>query len=240
MVARVRVVVLTAIAMLAGCGGAEPDTPTADTRAASAVFTRECVREAGTVTIAVLCPTRLPTGGFETPRNYGDAPRSYLLNLEPSGFRNRAGAIFHLLVGGTSRPWDLRTRGGRWPANVSAPRSGEDLRLVGTRDLIPGQSEADRKRVSLRVLRSARVGAAPALVLRNPPYPTGGIHGGHVSVVWNIGGAGYVVTGHAVASPERPDGPPGRRALARATNTLLAVAAAMRRQQGLLLFPWGR
>ena len=230
MVARVRVVVFTAIAMLAGCGGAEPDTPTADTRAASTVFTRECVREAGTVTIAVLCPSRLPTGGFETPRNYGDAPRSYLLNLEPSGFRNRAGAIFHLLVGGTSRPWDLRTRGGRWPASVSAPRSGEDLRLVGTRDLIPGQSEADRKRVSLRVLRSARVGVAPALVLRNPPYPTGGIHGGHVSVVWNTGGAGYVVTGHAVASPERPDGPPGRRALARATNTLLAVAAAMRRQ----------
>ena len=53
MVARVRVVVFTAIAMLAGCGGAEPDTPAADTRAASAVFTRECVREAGTVTIAV-------------------------------------------------------------------------------------------------------------------------------------------------------------------------------------------
>ena len=193
--------------MLAACGGAEPDAPgapPADTRAASAVFMRECVRAAGTVTIAVLCPTRLPTGGFEAPRNYGDALRSYLLNLEPRGFRNRAGTIVHVLFGGTSRPWNLRTRGGRWPANVSAARAGEDLRLVGTTDLIPGRTEADRKRVGLRVLRHARVGASAALVLRNPPYPSGGIHSEHVSVVWNAGGTN---DSQAVVALQRTDEP---------------------------------
>jgi len=66
-------------------------------------------------------------------------------------------------------------------------------------------------------------------VLRNPPYPAGGIHGGHVSVVWNAGGAGYVVSGHAWGAGARGAGEPGPVALARATDTLLAVAASMRR-----------
>ena len=159
----------------------------------------------------------------------GAATRVGLAACAWRGFRMRAGTIFHLLFGGTCRPWNLRTRDGRWPARLTAARPGEDLRLIGATSLVPGQAEADRKRAALRVPRRARVGAAPALVLRNPPYQTGGIHGGHISVVWNADGAGYVVTGHAVSSPERPDAPPGPRALRRASDTLLAVAAAMRR-----------
>ena len=222
----------TAIAALTGCGAGERTAPKpaapATTRAAGLAFERSCGREAGAVTIAVLCPTRLPLGGFESPRDYGDAPCTYLLNLEPRGMLRRAGAVFHLLVGGTCRPWSLRTRAGRWPADRAAVGGGLDLRLVGTTSLVPGQTEADRERVALRVLQRARVGSAPALVLRNPPYPVGGIHGGHVSVIWNAGGAGYVVSGHAVASRERPDRTPGPRALAQATLTLLRVAASMR------------
>jgi hypothetical protein len=141
----------------------------------------------------------------------------------------RAGAIFHVLFGGTCRRWDLRARGDRWPATLTAGDDGEDLRLIGTTTLVPGESEAARTRVRLRVLRHARVGSAAALVLRNPPYPVGGINGGHVSVVWNAGSAGYVVTGHAVASREHPDAAAGPRALTRATDALLAVARSLRR-----------
>ncbi len=94
---------------------------------------------------------------------------------------------------------------------------------------MPGHTEADRRRVGLRVLRATRVRSAPALVLRNPPYPVGGIHGGHVTVIWNAGGAGYAVSGHPAMSSRRVDGSVTARALARATATLLAVAASMQR-----------
>ena len=221
--------------MLAGCGGGERPAPPiaparepATTRAAGAGFERVCLRAAGSVTIAVLCPARLPLGGFEAPRNYGEAPCTYLLNLEPRVMLRRAGAVFHLLFGGTCRPWSLRTRGGRWPVDAAAARAGEDLRLVGITSEVPGDPGAGGKRVGLRVLKRTRIGSAPALVLRNPPYPVGGIHGGHLSVVWNAGGAGYAVSGHAVASRDRPDAAPGPEALMRAALTLLRVAASMR------------
>lgn len=213
------------------CGGDErhaSEPPAAGTRAVPASFTRACVRASGRVAVAVLCPARLPAGGFEPPRNFGDAPCTYLINLEPRGMSQRAGAVFHLLFGGTCRGWDLRTRGARWPAHLARAEAADDLRLVGTLGLEPGQSHAEAQRVALRVLRRTRVGSAPALVLRNPPYPAGGIHGGHLSVAWNAGGAGYVVSGHPVAAAAS-DEDPGPRVLARAARTLVAVAVSMRR-----------
>ena len=151
-------VVLAAVVILVGCGTEErhrPEKPAAATRAAESDFLRRCAHEATSATVAVLCPTRLPIGGFERPRSYGDALCSYLLNLEPRGFRKRAGTVFHLLFGGTCRPWDLQTRDGRWPARLTAARPGEDLRLIGATTLLPGQAEADRKRVALRVRGAA-------------------------------------------------------------------------------------
>ncbi len=35
-----------------------------------------------------------------------------------------------------------------------------------------------------------------ARILREPPYPQGGLHGGHVIVLWNRGGHGYLVSIH--------------------------------------------
>ena len=61
-----------------------------------------------------------------------------------------------------------------------------------------------------------------------PDFVPLSLTGRHISVVWNANGAGYVVSGHAVA-PERPDVTSGPRAVRRASDTLLAVAAAMRR-----------
>ena len=228
----IRIVTFSAVAMLAGCGASEPGPrePSApDTRAASSGFAQQCSEQAGFASVAVLCPARLPLGGFESPRGYGDAPCTYLIDLEPRGVARRPGTVDHMLFGGTCRPWDMRPRHGRWPATSAPARAGVDLRLIGSTSLIPGQTEADRKRVGLRVLRRARIGSDPALVLRNPPYPVGGIHGGHISVVWNAGGAGYAVTGHPVASPERPDSNPGPGAIARAIDTLLGIAGSMRR-----------
>jgi hypothetical protein len=69
----------------------------------------------------MLCPTRLPTGGFERPRNYGNAPCTYLLKLEPRGSPKRAGTVFHLLFGGTRRPWRLQTRAGQPRSPLRAP-----------------------------------------------------------------------------------------------------------------------
>ena len=47
-----------------------------------------------------------------------------------------------------------------------------------------------------RRIATARVHGTPATVLREPPYPTGGIHGDHVLVLWNERGHGYLVSVH--------------------------------------------
>ena len=47
-----------------------------------------------------------------------------------------------------------------------------------------------------RRIDSATVHGNRAAVLREPPYPQGGIHGGHVVIVWNQGGHGYIVSAH--------------------------------------------
>jgi hypothetical protein len=70
------------------------------------------------------------------------------------------------------------------------------------------------------------VAGHPALLLRNPPYPAGGIHGGHLTVLFNAGGAGYAVTGHPVGAG-RAGASPGPRARARALTALVVVAASM-------------
>ena len=36
----------------------------------------------------------------------------------------------------------------------------------------------------------------PALLIQVAHYPRGGIHGGHIAVVWNQNGNGYVVSLH--------------------------------------------
>lgn len=228
----VRVAVLVAVLVIAGCGSTvtpqpgRPSPPT--TRPAGDAFELACARAVKSVSIAVLCPAQLPLGGFKAPRDYGDAPCTYLVNLEPRVLHTRAGGVFHLLFGATCRLWTLSTRDGRWPVDPGTVHADGDLRLVGATSLEPGDTEADRKRVGLRVLARVPIRSTTALVLRNPPYPVGGIHGGHVTVIWNEGGAGLVVTGHAVASRTRPDGSPGLQALRRATRTLLRVAASMR------------
>jgi hypothetical protein len=54
-----------------------------------------------------------------------------------------------------------------------------------------------------RRVGSARVDDARATVLREPPYPAGGLHGGHVVVLWNEGGHGYLISVHGERLSQR-------------------------------------
>ena len=54
-----------------------------------------------------------------------------------------------------------------------------------------GDNAAER-----RPIREASVARHPALLLTVAGFPAGGIHGGHVAVVWNQGSDGYVLSMH--------------------------------------------
>lgn len=60
----------------------------------------------------------------------------------------------------------------------------------------------------VQTLPAKRVGTVsvhgrPAAVLQVPPYPRGGIHGGHVVILRNQDGHGYLVSAHGERMPQR-------------------------------------
>lgn len=92
---------------------------------------------------------------------------SYMIDVS-NGFSRRAPHVFHVVIGGQRRPFG------------------------------PGLTGIDPE---LGVITPRRVGAASvhgsrAAVLQEAPYPKGGIHGGHVVILWNERGHGYVVSAH--------------------------------------------
>jgi hypothetical protein len=120
--------------------------------------------------VHAVCPSRWPQRGGSRAPELEDLTRprfhGYLLSFNQTGFRN---ADFgHLILGGQPRPFDL------------------------------ARPQPDRRLGILRatVIRHAEVRGAPAVVMRAPPYPRGGVHGGHVIVLWNAAGRGRVVSLH--------------------------------------------
>jgi hypothetical protein len=91
----------------------------------------------------------------------------------------RGSDLGHVVVASQPREFDL-TRGARLKADA-------EMRLPGRKKL----------------LRRTKVGIAPALVLESPPYPRGGVNGGHVSVLWNSEGRGYLASLHFAGYPLR-------------------------------------
>lgn len=85
------------------------------------------------------------------------------------------------------------TAGGGWPRNARLHR---DLGLVGAKPLKPGQRDSQAELVRLDRLGRTSVAGHEALLLRVREYPNGGLHGGHLAVIWNVGQAGYAVTMH--------------------------------------------
>jgi hypothetical protein len=100
--------------------------------------------------------------------------RGHLLSINDPAFGGDDSG--HLVVGAQAEP--LPTGGA-----PGGPWSGDaDPRLK-----LPGR---------LVVVRRTRVGSADAIVLRAPPYPAGGVHGGHLVLLWNADGRGQLVSLH--------------------------------------------
>jgi hypothetical protein len=147
-----------------------------------------CARTATSATFPVLCPARWPPPrgrGGRTARLFERASSVYLLDAA-NGFTRRGGHVFHLLLGGQRRPFR------HWPAGVD-PR----LRVTTRQVTIPMQGGGEFvQQLPARRIGTARVHGAGAAILQEPPYPAGGLHGGHVVVLWNENGHGYLVSVH--------------------------------------------
>ena len=189
----VRFLALAAVAaLLAGCSGGD-DADAEAQRPASAVARsaiplgpapRAIGQVCGITALRVkqtLCPLRVPAKrGSQADAGQvlaGDDYDGYLLEWHMTKFRGEDGG--HFVVGSQPREFDL-SRGAR-------VRADAEMRLPGRKKL----------------LRRAKVGTAPALVLQSPPYPRGGVNGGHVSVLWNSEGRGYLVSLHFEGYPLR-------------------------------------
>jgi hypothetical protein len=149
-------------------------------------------------TFPVLCPTRWPHAPSSSVAGSGSSvlgPSFYWGSFnDEAGFDD--GDDGHLVLGGqrprlslAGSPREPWPRPGQpqpieqlgLPRSITTPRHGGGTYVV--------QRPA-------RILRSSTVGAARALVLVAPGYPTGGLNSGHVLVVWNRHGHGYFVSLH--------------------------------------------
>src|SRR4051794_37147393 len=154
------------------------------------------------------CPSQFPRRPAShvlveslTPHGY----RGYLASFNIEGFSGDD--VGHVILGSQPRPLPLRGRPDEpWP---SAGAIADPQLKLGR---------------GLRLLRHVRVGGAAGLALRAPPYPAGGVHGGHVLVVWNSGGRGYLVSLH-FADRRHPTRYPELTRL----QAALAIAQSMRR-----------
>lgn len=217
---------LVVTAAVAGCGDRRDGGGDANSEEARAVEGRlvalpntavkRCAALAPRRSIPVLCPTRLPTARWYVRYQTLRSGRfEYLTNLDtkPAG----SGDPFHVLAGGRRGRFSLKSIAGRWPVDADLSR---DLGLVGTKPLKPGQ-RWDEQPVRLKLRRHAKVTRHPALLLKVADYPDGGVHGGHLAVVWNQGRNGYALSLHFA---ER-----SKRKRAEQEAVLLEAATAMSR-----------
>lgn len=188
-------VAVAALAALAGCGGREspaprtPAPPPAGTIRTPAALTAACTRA------RVACPAVWPPrlDGRALPRRsvtvFRDGPGVALVDVANGFCRRRCRGVFHAIVGQQARRVPPVAEGLRFPMrDVVIPVRGGG-RFV--------QQRAPRR------LAVVRVGGARATVYAAAPYPQGGLHGGHVAVLWNAGGHGHIVSLHAVGMRRR-------------------------------------
>jgi hypothetical protein len=161
--------------------------------------TRRCHELVSSSGLRVRCPGPLPRARRWRARVLDNRRCEYLvdINAMPSGRL----AAYHVLAGGRCGAFSLAVTRGRWPARLSRYR---DLRLIGLKGLRPGQTTFER--VPLSLLRRARVDGRPGLLLKAAPFPTGGVHGGHIAVVWNQGDAGYAISIHFLSNRRSSQG----------------------------------
>lgn len=182
---------------LAGCVDEENAGGRSSLPAAPTGVGEGCRAAAEIAAFAVLCPTEWPaTSRPATARlRLYESDGAYLLEAQ-SGFGTRA-PVFHVLFGGQRKPFPAGFQGG-----------GRQLRLTTRRVVSPVYASPRGGRVigrSVAELPARRVGTTrihgrPAAIMQAPPYPKGGIHGGHAVVMWNEGGHGYLVSAHSETS----------------------------------------
>jgi len=189
---------LLAAALLAGCGGGGPAPelpPGARLAPSPATLTNLCDRAAQRADVPVRCPKRLPAHrgrGVAKVQAFGKTSGAYLLDIE-NGFAGGEPHAFHLLVGGQREPF-----GRNWDG------IDEQLRVTTRKVTIPMRGGGRfTQQLPARQIGTARVRGNDAVVLREPPYPQGGLHGGHVVVLWNEGGHGYLVSVHGERLSQR-------------------------------------
>jgi hypothetical protein len=140
--------------------------------------------------IRALCPSRWPRrhGRILDGRNLVlSGAQSYLGTFNNSGAGTADAG--HVFLGGQPTPFSLSGRAGDpWP-RPGEPNPDEAMRL-------PPRAAAAGRLPRATVVRRARVGHFPAIVIRLAPYPTGGVHGGHVVALWNERGRGYLISFH--------------------------------------------
>lgn len=166
-------VALLAIAGLlaAGC---DSGRPAAQEREPPPAIRRACGVAAGRARLPVECPTRWPQHGgpgIAQPRVLRTSSSGYLIDIANGFTRRPKPLVFHVIVAGQRAPFHGTLAG--TAAEIGLPKHP-------------------------RVLAHASVRGARATVCLAPPYPRGGIHGGHVIVTWTERGHGYVVSVHGV------------------------------------------
>jgi len=145
-----------------------------------------CARAALAVLFPVRCPRRWPDGTGRDDYDFSAPPGVYLLNFA-NGFARRGPKVFHLLIGGQAAAYGDYDDALRISVDSTVPMRGGGTFVNG---------------VAPRRIGTAALGdGLRARVLSEPPYPRGGIQGGHVLVLWNQDGHGYLVSIHASGMP---------------------------------------
>jgi hypothetical protein len=185
-----------ALALLVGCGDESERAASGSSLPPAPDGVADGCREAADVaTFPVVCPTEWPDAGRPANvdlRLFG-SDVAYLLEAQ-TGFGGRS-PVFHVLLGGQERPFPAGFEGG-----------GKQLRVTTRRVTTPVHKDGEptgRLFVVERPTRrvgTTRVHGQPAGILKAPPYPQGGIHGGHSIVMWNENGRGYLVSTHSETS----------------------------------------
>jgi hypothetical protein len=157
-----------------------------------------CVQRALLDHFLVLCPRRYPLTPQSTvtvTATQFRAPSFYWIETnDAAGFP--ADDEGHLIFGGQRPSFSLRGAVGQsWP-RPGEPPSVEQLGIPRLRTIpMQGGGTFVQQRPPL-VVAHVSVRTHPGLVLLAPPYPVGGIMGGHLIVIWNEGGHGYLVSLH--------------------------------------------
>jgi hypothetical protein len=200
--ARIRLMQLGALTFsigIAACGGTAASTsaPIARTSTiesgatlieAPAAVGAVCSKLAQSVSFTVMCPTAWPRTAAAGEPQVGvlaTTQTTYLVNAF-SGLSDHGAHIFHLLFGGQNTPFGA----GRGSIDPGLRVTTRDVRIPMT------GGGTFVQQLAVRYVGRTTVHHRRARILQEPPYPQGGVQGGHVLVLWNESGHGYLVSVH--------------------------------------------